>query len=89
MSHGKPVIVTNCGWFTGYVFNNINGLIVPQGNEHALAKAIIWLLRDAQLRKSLAENMKKIAEDFTWLKVAMKWFELFEEIRRGVSHGAR
>jgi len=89
MSHGKPVIVTNCGWFTGYVFNGINGLIVPQGDEHALAKAIIWLLRDAQLRKLLAENMKKVAEDFTWPKVAMKWFELFEEIRRGVSHDAR
>jgi len=89
MSHGKPVIVTSCGWFAGYVFNGINGLIVPQGDEHALAKAITWLLRDAQLRRLLAENMKKVAENFTWLKVVKKWFKLFEELQRSVSHDAR
>jgi glycosyltransferase involved in cell wall biosynthesis len=89
MSHGKPVIVTSCGWFAGYVFNGINGLIVPQGDEHALAKAIIWLLRDAQLRRLLAENMKKVAENFTWPKVVKKWFKLFEELQRSVSHDAR
>jgi glycosyltransferase involved in cell wall biosynthesis len=89
MSHGKPVIVTSCGWFAGYVFNGINGLIVPQGDEHALAKATIWLLRDAQLRRLLAENMEKVAENFTWLKVVKKWFKLFEELQRGVLHDAR
>jgi glycosyltransferase involved in cell wall biosynthesis len=78
MSFGKPVVVTNCGWFSGYVFNGINGIVVKQGDEYALAQAILQLLRDPQLREKLMKNMKMLADEFKWSSIARKWLKVFQ-----------
>lgn len=81
MSHGKPVVVTDCGWFIGYVLNGVNGIVVPQGDERALAEAILRLLRDPQLRSKLMENMRRMANGFKWSNVTRRWLKIFEECK--------
>ncbi len=84
MAHGKPVIVTDCGWFHGYVFNGINGLIVTQRNELALAEAITLILRDEQLRMRLKKNMREIARRLSWENTAKMWLNVLN----GTCHDA-
>jgi glycosyltransferase involved in cell wall biosynthesis len=78
MGFGKPIIVSDCGWFTGYVFNGVNGIVVKQGDEHALAEAILQLLRDPYLRGKLVENMRILADRLKWSSVARRWLEVFQ-----------
>ena len=59
-----------------------NGLIVPDGDIEGLAEAIIRLMKDDELRKSMGESAKKVVEKYSEAKVMEKWVNLFEEIRR-------
>jgi glycosyltransferase involved in cell wall biosynthesis len=56
----------------------INGIVVQQGDEHALAEAILQLLRDPQLRGKLVENMRILADKLKWSSVARRWLEVFQ-----------
>lgn len=59
-----------------------NGLIVPDGDIEGLAEAIIRLMKDDELRKSMGESAKKVVEKYSEEKVMEKWVNLFEEILR-------
>lgn len=61
MSVGKPVIVTTAtGCALDVVQNGINGYIVPERDWQALYKAIKMIANDANLRKSMGIESKKI-----------------------------
>lgn len=59
-----------------------NGLIVPDGDIEGLAKALIRLMKDDELRKKMGENAKRVVETYSEEKVMAKWLDLFEEISR-------
>lgn len=59
-----------------------NGLIVPDGDIEGLVEAIIRLMKDDELRKSMGESAKKVVEKYSEEKVMEKWVNLFEEILR-------
>ena len=50
---GKPVVATRTGGLPEVVEHGETGFLVPPGDEHALADAIINLLRDGDLRRRL------------------------------------
>ena len=54
MALGIPVVVTDGGALPEIVEDNVTGLVVPVGNAEFLARAIIRLLEDANLRRRLS-----------------------------------
>lgn len=75
---GLPVIVTDCGGPLDFV-NRDNGLIVPVGDERALAEAMIWMSehRGAYSRKHIAARARK---DFDHRKVVDKILSIYDRV---------
>lgn len=56
-----------------------NGLVVKDGDIDGLAKAMMTLMRDDELRRKMGENAKRVVETFSEAKVMDKWVRLYEE----------
>ncbi|MGH7827787.1 MAG: glycosyltransferase family 4 protein [Candidatus Binatia bacterium] len=66
MTLGKPVIATNIGGVPEFVQDLITGRLVPPGDFHALAAAIVELLGDSVLRERLGSNARhEVHQRFT------------------------
>ena len=55
MAAGKAVVATNVGGVPDVVEDGVSGLLVPPKDSEALADAVIRLLKDDDLRRSLGE----------------------------------
>ena len=62
MAAGKPVIASRVGGIPEVVEDYVNGLLVPRGDADALAKAMINLIDNAELRSRLGENGRRSVE---------------------------
>jgi glycosyltransferase involved in cell wall biosynthesis len=71
MVNEVPVVATRVGGMTEIVEDGKSGLLVEPGNPSALAQAILRLLTDDGLRKSMGEAARRRAmELFSWEKIA-------------------
>lgn len=74
-----PMVATDIPGTNEAVYNEISGLLVPSGNDKALADAIARLFNDNALRSKLVEGAEKILnEKFSWdahLKTLLGFFE--------------
>ena len=59
---GVAVVGTRAGGIPDFVFDGDNGLLVPHGDAHALAKALDRLVTDDELRARLAERGRVTAQ---------------------------
>lgn len=59
-----------------------NGLVVKDGDIDGLAKAMMTLMRDDELRRKMGENAKKVVEKYSEDRVMGLWVNLYEEISR-------
>lgn len=75
---GLPCISTNCAGSDEIILNQDNGILVPIGNRHAMAEAIILLLNNDELSKRLGINAKKKSKIFSSELVLQKWLEYIE-----------
>lgn len=64
MACGRPVIGANNGGTAELIKDGITGILVPTRDPDALARAIIRLLKDEELRKKLSSGGCKIVEEF-------------------------
>ena len=63
---GRPVVVTDAGGSREAVLHEKTGLIVPKRSPQLLADALVRLLRDAHLRRSLGEaGRQRARKEFT------------------------
>ncbi len=67
---GLPLISSAGDVFSELIDQRQLGLTVPPGDVEALAQAILKLASDAEFRKTCAENVRDIAQEFEWEKVA-------------------
>ncbi len=59
---GKPVVAFNLASHPEVVEDGKTGILVPSRNVNALAKAIVALLKDPQLRQKMGQNAQKMAK---------------------------
>lgn len=78
MLMGIPSISTNCAGSNEVIINGENGLLVPIGEEEPLAKAIITLIENEDLRVKLSNNTVKLKEEFSLDKIMYKWVKAIE-----------
>lgn len=92
MAHGVPAVATECE--TGpadIVRHDVDGLLVPEGDQAALADSLARLMDDEQLRSRLGGRAIEVRERFSLENVATEWEKVFEEVssEKGPGPGAR
>jgi glycosyltransferase involved in cell wall biosynthesis len=67
MACGTPVISTDCQSGPNEIIENgRNGLLVPMGDEKALAQALLKVINDDKLREKFSSNGKIAAQKFSF-----------------------
>lgn len=79
MALGKPVVVTDDGLIQNYVTHGVTALLVPPGDPSALRDAILRLLDDRDLAKSLGQNARSAASRYSPAEFFERVFALVEE----------
>ncbi len=63
MAQGLPIIATRAGGVPEILQDDSSGLLVPPGDEPALAKALTRVMEDPELRQRLGQNGYRIVRD--------------------------
>ena len=80
MAAGKPVVASAIPGYTEVVKSGAEGLLVPPGDSQALARAIIHLLNNPQLREWMGEMGRKKAARYSWRQIASEVLEYYQEV---------
>ncbi|MDT3428873.1 poly(glycerol-phosphate) alpha-glucosyltransferase [Paenibacillus forsythiae] len=81
MAAGAPVISYDILYGPNDIINNgVNGFIIENNNIKELAKVIILFLKDADMKKKMSEEARKVSETFSFAEYTRKWLEFLEEI---------
>ncbi|NIR86886.1 glycosyltransferase family 4 protein, partial [Candidatus Bathyarchaeota archaeon] len=78
---GKPVVAFNTCAIPEVVKDEHTGLLVEQRNVKALAKALISLLHDRELRFRMGlEARERVLQLFSWDKAAEQTLQVYHEV---------
>lgn len=81
MATGTPVVATDCPHGPGEIIQDgVSGLLVPPGNEQALARALERSLADDDLRQQLSAAALRRAEDFSPGNIARQYADVFTRV---------
>lgn len=70
MAAGLPVVASDIPGYEAVVGSGLNGLLVPPADPGVLAAALVRLLRDPDLRGSLAAAGRAYALRYDWSRIA-------------------
>lgn len=78
---GKPVVASNVGGLSEDVRMGKSGLLVPPGDENALARALGDLLQDPSLAAEMGEYAKALSEEkHSWEAIARDTLEIYRTL---------
>jgi glycosyltransferase involved in cell wall biosynthesis len=77
---GLPVVSTAAGGVPRIVENERTGLLVPVGDDRALAEAALRLLEEPGLGLYLAKNARKECYQYQAASVASEWASLYRAV---------
>ncbi|MEL4897169.1 glycosyltransferase family 4 protein [Crocosphaera sp. Alani8] len=80
MAAGLPVVASDIGQISNIIQHENNGLLCPPGDNNALIKAFVSLMRSPQLRHQLGTSARQtILAHYTWDQVIEKILRLAKE----------
>jgi glycosyltransferase involved in cell wall biosynthesis len=77
---GLPVIACAAGGTPEIISDGKNGLLVPPNNEQRLAEAVVQLINNPQLKKTLGRNAKQTVKRFDIHYTIEKNIKLYEQM---------
>ncbi|MBN2225321.1 MAG: glycosyltransferase family 4 protein [Deltaproteobacteria bacterium] len=81
MAAGVPVIGSAVGGIPDIITDGENGLLAPQRSPNAIARAVLNIALDADLRERLATSARRdVRRRFSWEAIAEKFEELFNDV---------
>jgi glycosyltransferase involved in cell wall biosynthesis len=84
MASGKPVVGTTAGGIPEVVRDGETGLLVPPRDDHALAAAIVTLLKDPALRERMGvAGLSAVAEHFSAERMVQETLGVYEAVVNG------
>lgn len=86
MSRGKAVIVTRVGGSTEMIDESSNGLLVPPGDDEALAQAMQRLIDDPDLREQLGKGGREGSRQYMADVVVPQFEQLYTQLVEGSEH---
>lgn len=76
-----PVVATDVGGVREVVKNMVTGILVPMRDEKSLARAIIHLYEDEDLRRKIGKNGRRLVEkSFNYLDMGAETIKVYQEI---------
>jgi glycogen(starch) synthase len=83
MAFGLPVVATAAGGLSEVVEDGVTGILVPPGDSHAMAQAILSLLRDPDLRRRMGQaGRERVLTEFTVERVVQRTVAVYQEAVR-------
>ena len=75
---GVPCICTDCpiGGAKTYICSMENGILVSPGDTITFTEAVLKVIEDEQLQKTLSENAIQIIDQLSQDRILKKWVEL-------------
>lgn len=84
MGSGSPLIATAIGGLKEIINDQEDGLLIPEKDTEALARAVVQLFEDQNLGSQLATAArKKIETDYSHIAAASKYEEVFNAVTSG------
>jgi glycosyltransferase involved in cell wall biosynthesis len=86
MACGTPVVATDCPYGPREIIRDgEDGLLVEPSSAQSLARGILRVLGDAELKKRLSEKGSARARDFEAKSIADRYGELFLRVANGAA----
>jgi glycosyltransferase involved in cell wall biosynthesis len=83
MACGLPIISSNAGGLDKIIVNDVNGVIINNFDKNNFIVAIDRIKEDNNLRDTISNNNRKLAENFRWEMVANRITQLVKETLHG------
>lgn len=80
-AYAKPVVAFNTGGIGEVIRDGVNGLLVPEGDTAALARAVARALRPEEAAAMGAASLAMAENEFSWEAIAAKTRHVYEEVR--------
>ena len=81
---GVPVVTTDVGGIPYIVSQEKTALMVPAGDEVAMAAQIVRLYREEETRQRLIDNGLDAVRLYAWPVVKEQWLTLYRSLRSGL-----
>jgi glycosyltransferase involved in cell wall biosynthesis len=79
MEFGLPVVATNHGGQVDLITNNLNGILVPPQDAHALAQAILTVYKSKRIAQSFGKKNIECIKNYYAPQIADAYLRLFRE----------
>ncbi|MCD6089370.1 glycosyltransferase family 4 protein, partial [Candidatus Bathyarchaeota archaeon] len=76
---GKPVVATRQGGIPYFIKNGENGILIEYGKPDQIAEALRSILTDESFARRLGENGRRVAEEYTWDRIAGEILSVYED----------
>lgn len=83
MAAGVPIVASDIPGYRTVVRDGETGLLVQRGSPEALARGLVTLARDAELRGRLADAARLAVERYSWGTVTDEIVQVYEEVLGG------
>jgi glycosyltransferase involved in cell wall biosynthesis len=80
LASGLPIIATDTGGTKELLNDGENGFIIKMKNSADIVEKIEELLKNKELGQKMALESRKMAENFSWEKVASQYAEMYQKI---------
>jgi glycosyltransferase involved in cell wall biosynthesis len=80
MAAGKPIVASNVGGIPDLVEHDHNGLLVPPGDEKALATSIKQLINNPEKAKMMGQRGRELCHQFSVEAMVEKIDNLYEDL---------
>jgi glycosyltransferase involved in cell wall biosynthesis len=81
MAMAKPIVATNIDGITEQITDGVNGILVPPKDPSALAKAIIKVINDKELARSMGlAARKKVKQEFSVEKMVAETEKVYQSL---------
>jgi glycosyltransferase involved in cell wall biosynthesis len=77
---GLPVVSTAVGGVPDLLADGVDGLLVPDDDDAAMASAVARIVDDAALAERLSADGLALAERSHWSRVVPMWHELLTSV---------
>jgi glycosyltransferase involved in cell wall biosynthesis len=87
MACARPIVATTAGGIPEIVQDEVNGLLVPPRDHHALAAAIVRVLKDRDLRQRMGDaGFARVSERFTVERMVEQTAGAYANLERGTEN---
>ena len=76
---GRPV-VSSASLYAKYIINNKNGILVRPKKPGDISRAVLKILKNHKLIRSMSRNAYEISRPMTWPNVAASYLKLYQKV---------